>query len=234
MSNERLLAISPTDKGPTGKIGKLISNIKAKWLPARVDSERETNFEKWLFKNGPLQFDFDSYVKRREELDLASFENEKPYFDWCHDPQRRTEQFGKWRDDIQAYVDWLSHFDGKIPKHWGDYPVVDRSLSQDLYEAERRGVQFSEDLINAAITQPVWLDEVYTCARTQRLNLSQLTVVLYRLDGHRPFVDWVKEVIGVQYEKGMPQEDISRAFELAREAKERQTSAISLLEEPGQ
>lgn len=113
-------------------------------------SEKRSEFERNLFKNGLLTLQEDDQRLKR----LVKSGSKDLRFVWKV---------------------WLNHFDGKVPHHWASY----WDAGKDLEQADKQGVQLSQVLKDAAVNHPN-PNIAYDAAKYQKLDELQIAILLSR------------------------------------------------------
>lgn len=161
-------------------------------------------------KQDCLKFDINNYI-----AELVHFSNYVSEKDWYHnkpyDTLKTAYAFAKELELRRFYnIIWLRRFNGKIPANWEHW----RNIYVDL---ERRKLKSIE--IDAAITHPAFI-VAKKAARTQKLNLNQMTWFLsrpYFLD-----VAYCKqEIIRTQQSRGFSNNELEVALSVSEKVKEK-------------
>ena len=182
------------------------SKEPAKDIIRRISREE---FEEKLFSGGVYHFDFDRDA-RELKMDVVSFKA------WCDnnplwDEKRKADSLAIDVNDARYEFSWRNQFDGQIPKSWLNW----MSIRDDFEEAQKLGLQLSDDLINAGITHPLNI-VANTVGKSQRLNMTQLVAVLARPN----IAPWnEQEIISAQITKGLTQTDLREAQRRAEKIK---------------
>ena len=199
-------------EGESGFLGKIKSLIVKK--PVREDLSTEdmpsdADFERSLFAGGAMKFDLDKdipdvgqdFVSRRRWYD------EHPI--WSQ--EWKTEGVVRLMEEGQFDLAWRQHFGGRIPERWKTW----HKAQNDFETAQNRGIQLSQDLVDAGISHPHHL-VANGVGLSQRLNLNQLAMVMAR-----PAIpQWnIDQIVESQRQKGVPESVIKAARDMAERVK---------------
>jgi hypothetical protein len=111
-----------------------------------------SELEKSLFKDGELRLGLEDILGRAEQ----EYQETKLWYKTSvYIPQAARASIEKSRQGLDHRALWEAHFSSnlrRIPKVWQEKETVLWSLR----EAAEKHVQFSSDLVTAAITHPWW------------------------------------------------------------------------------
>ena len=175
----------------------------------KSSKSKVSRFEKNLFRHGTFTFDSDELIKTMDKQSKHNISQELTHF--YYDEQQLSELIGDMKSRIYRYLTWSSYFSEKVPSHWGDYPIKNRTIFMDLVEAEKKHVQLSPTLIYAAVLHPN-ISNGALCGKSQLLDVNQLAILVARRTEYTTGVD---EAIQAQIKFGMTQEQVQDATKQA-------------------
>lgn len=194
-------------------LGKIKSLIVQK--PARKDLSTEDIsssadfFERSLFREGAMQFDSEKDITGIE----LDFRKSKRWYDehptWSQ--EWKTEGVIGLMEEGRFDLAWRQHFDGRVPERWKTW----YNAKNDFEAAQNKGIQLSQDLVDAGISHPHHLVANRT-GLSQRLNANQLAMAMARPSMPQWNID---QIVESQRKKGVPESIIKAARDIAERVK---------------
>jgi hypothetical protein len=175
-----------------------------------VSSElRHAAFEQKLFRGGALRFDYDEYASEA----LAEYHERKQWYRKVGWSSNLTESsLAVKRADIIHTMKWQQYFDGRVPRLWDRYHYkrADSNVKAAFEDAGGKGIQLSETLVDAGVSYDHRII-AEAAGVNQHLNETELTFLFARGDVPKGSIK------SAQREKGVSEEDIMHAEQLARD-----------------
>lgn len=185
-----------SEKMPTAVPGHEALNTVALARRVEIPDQRSGAVEQDLFKDGVFRYDPETF---KQQLSLVGERRDHS----THGVAERELNARANKFDREWAAGWMEHFSGVVPAHWGS---VEARLAPDLKRASQAGETLSSDLLEAAVTHPLWQNAV-AAGENQKLPQSVLVSVLYR-----DMPSWARDrVIEGQVNRGVNKISLWRA-----------------------
>lgn len=193
-------------------LGKIKSLIVKKPLQHDVfigNTLGSEEFERHLFRGGAMQFELE---KDASEVEKDFVRSKGWYEDHPAFPvDMKTDAVVKLMEAGHFDLAWRKHFNGRAPERWKTWTEA----SSDFEEAGKRGIQLSQELIDAGVSHPHHL-VANKAGLGQSLNVNQLAMVMAR----PAMPHWnIRQIIESQKKMGVPDSVIEKARDMAEKIK---------------